>query len=88
MKNKKIFTLFALAGALLLTSCDDTIYARPTEDTKNQTLINNTTVAHNTVEWLYDTLHDSSSSSEEVQNAVFRNLHNGFQIITGKYSVA
>ncbi len=84
MKNKKIFTLFALAGALLLTSCDDTIYARPTEDTKNQTLINNTTVAHNTVEWLYDTLHDSSSSSEEVQNAVFKVLEEG---VFGAYSV-
>ncbi len=85
MKNKKIFTLFALASALLLTSCnDDAIYSRPTDATKDQTLINNTTVAHNTVEWLYDTLHDSSSSSEEVQKAVFQVLEEG---IFGAYSV-
>ena len=85
MKNKKIFTLFALASALLLTSCnDDAIYSRPTDATKDQTLINNTTVAHNTVEWLYDTLHDSSSSSEEIQNAVFKVLEEG---IFGAYSV-
>ena len=85
MKNKKIFTLFALASALLLTSCnDDAIYSRPTDATKDQTLINNTTVAHNTVEWLYDTLHDSSSSSEEIQNAVFKVLEEG---VFGAYSV-
>ncbi len=85
MKNKKIFIFFSLASALLLTSCnDDAIYSRPTDATKDQTLINNTTVAHNTVEWLYDTLHDSSSSSEEVQKAVFQVLEEG---IFGAYSV-
>ena len=85
MKNKKIFTLFALASALLLTSCnDDVIYSRPTSDTKDQTLINNTNVAHNTVEWLYDTLHDSSTSSEEIESAVFKVLEEG---VFGAYSI-
>ena len=84
MKNKKLVTVLALASAVLLTSCNDTIYSRPTDDVKDQTLINNTTVAHNTVEWLYDTLHDSSSSSEDVQDAVFKVLEEG---IFGAYSV-
>jgi hypothetical protein len=85
MKNKKIFTLLALASTLLLSSCNDnTVYSRPTNETKDQVLINNTNVAHNTVEWLYDALHDSSNSSEKVQEAVFKVLEEG---IFGAYSV-
>lgn len=85
MKNKKIITLLAFASALLLTSCsDDTIYSRPTDSVKDQTLINNSTVEHNTVEWLYDTLHDSTNSSEKVQTAIFTVLEEG---IFGSYSV-
>ncbi len=84
MKNKKIFTLLALASAVLLTSCNDTVYARPTEATKDQVLVNNSNVAHNTVEWLYDTLHDSSTSSTEVQKALFKVLEEG---VFGAYSV-
>jgi hypothetical protein len=79
MKNnkRKVFTILALASTVLLASCNETIYSRPTDDVKDQTLINNSNVDHNTVEWLYDTLHDTSTTPEKVRDAMFKVLENG-----------
>ncbi len=84
-KNKKVFTLLALASSLLLASCNDTIYSRPSDATKDQTLISNSTVDHNTVEWLYDTLHDTSTTPEKVRNAMFKILEEG---LFGEFTIS
>lgn len=76
-KSKKVFTLLAVASSLLLASCNDTIYSRPSDATKDQSLISNSSVDHNTVEWLYDTLHDTSTTPEKVRNAMFKILAEG-----------
>ena len=71
--NKKLITVLTLASALLLTGCDD-IMARPNKDVQNQTYINNSNVSHNTVNWLYDTMHGTNVSSEIVKDTLFKVL--------------
>lgn len=83
MKNKKLLAALALTGAMLLVGCND-IYSRPTSEVKEQALISNSNVDHNTVEWLYDTLHDTSNTAEDVRDVVFNVLSEG---LFGKYSI-
>lgn len=74
MKNRnKILTLLTIATSMLVAGCN-TIYARPTEDIKNQELISNVDVDHNTIEWLYDALHENSSTATDVKDALFNVL--------------
>lgn len=78
MKNKnRVAILLLLLGSFALTSCNDTIYSRPRDSIKDQTLINNSNVAHNSVEWLYDTLHDETTTAEGVRDAMFKILAEG-----------
>jgi len=85
VKNKKkALMLLTFVSAFILASCNDTIYSRPNDSTKDQTLINGSNVAHNSVEWLYDTLHDSSNTPETVRNAIFKILAEG---LFGEYSL-
>lgn len=84
-KNKKVFTLLAIASSLLLASCNDTVYARPSDATKNQNLISASNVDHNTIEWLYDTLHDTSTTPEKVRDEMFKILAEG---LFGKFTIA
>lgn len=77
MKNRnKLLAIVALSASFILASCDD-IYARPSKTVAEQTLINNSTVSHNEVKWLYDTLHDNEKTPEEVRDAVMKILEEG-----------
>lgn len=84
MKINKVFALLTLSSALLLTSCKSKIYAKPNNNVMNQQLIKDSNVEHNTVEWLYDTLHNKNSSYESVENAIYGVLEEG---LFGKFEL-
>lgn len=77
MKNKKsLLAVLALVGAFTLSGCDK-VYARPSTSVGDQVLINGSNVSHNTVDWLYDTLHDKANTTEEIRNAILKTLSEG-----------
>jgi len=81
--KKGFLALGLICATIALTSCD-AIYARPTDTLQETELVNDSNIEHNTLSWLYDTLHDSSTTASTVKDALIQILA---EDQFGKYSL-